>query len=403
MSMSTKINLYKKTGFYANQPEKGAIFSNVYLIIIIFIISFLSIGYAIYVYYYNDSDNIISNNSSYYGKNVLLYEPLFEQQSNTIKDCINICNNDLTCDGITYNNDTQMCLGTKNGQIRSETQSYSAWVKSKKFSKQILHDFTKAILIGYTKTSRQVSGDKIQNPYMLGHYCYSFNLTIYDFYKNYGYWRHIFHKGTHIQDGSIITQQSWENLVKEMPNQVIGVWLAPFSNNLRIAVTTTSLGNRNSGSYPDAFVEKCNNSNNSNNSNNTDNTDNTDRNEMSCYITDMPSGRWNDTSKQGDGSTPKPKLNTYIEYFDNDLQNIPINTQINIIVNFRNTNAEVYINGKIVKITQLNGTPQYNKSNLYVLNDKTTNCEISNLLYYPDSVKLADVEKIISIIPILSE
>ena len=131
--MSTNINLYKKTGFYANQPTKGAIFSNVYLIIIILIISFLSIGYAIYVYYYNDSDNIINNNSSYYGKNILLYEPLFEQQSNTIKDCINTCNNDLTCDGITYNNDTQMCLGTKNGQIRSESQSYSSWVKSKKF------------------------------------------------------------------------------------------------------------------------------------------------------------------------------------------------------------------------------------------------------------------------------
>ena len=49
----------------------------------------------------------------------------------------------------------------------------------------------------------------------------------------------------------------------------------------------------------------------------------------------MPSGKWTDTSKAGDGSNPKTKLDSYVEYFDQDLQNIPINTQVNIIINFK--------------------------------------------------------------------
>ena len=49
----------------------------------------------------------------------------------------------------------------------------------------------------------------------------------------------------------------------------------------------------------------------------------------------MPNGKWIDNSRSGDGSNPKTKLDTYIEFFDNDLQNIPLNTQVNITLNFR--------------------------------------------------------------------
>ena len=380
---STKINLHDKTGFY--DKKKGAIFENIYTVLAILVIALLCIGYVAYIYFYAPADNIIKSSSTYYGQNVLLYEPVFQEKSNTIADCINICNNDLTCDGITYNNDTQLCVGTKNGQIRNDTSAYNAWVKPKSINKNTLTDFTKSILIGYTKIARQILGEKISRPYMLGNFCYSFNLTIYDFNKNYGVWRHLFHKGTQIQQDTQLNFQSWENLVKEIPNQVIGVWLAPFTNNLRIAVTTTSIVNNNNGYYPDAFIQKC----------NKDDGDDT----TNCYITDMPSGKWSDRSKTGDGSTPKTSLKTYVEYFDNDLQNIPINTQLNILINFRNTNAEVYFNGRITNVFQLNGTPQFDKTNLYALYDKTANCEISNLIYYPDALKLEAVNTIVNLSP----
>jgi hypothetical protein len=380
-----KINnnaLLNKSGF-AN--KKGAIFSHIYIIITILAISVILIGISLY-YYINKSNDIqIISNSSYYGSDIANYEPVFQETAKLITDCINICNNDLTCDGITYNADTKACLGTKNGQIRNETSSYSAWVKPlTALPSDIKKNFSKSVLVGYTKTYKHINAQKIQNPYTIGVYCYSFNLTIFDFNKNYGNWRHVFHKGSQITTGTVLTYQSWENLILDFPIQTIGVWLAPFTNNLRIAVTTTSLGNINQGSYSDAFVEKCN-------------------NDGQCYVTDMPSGKWVDRTKSGDSSVAKSKINTYVEFFDHDLQNIPINKQVNITINLRGRDVEVFFNGKIVKITRLNGTSTINKSNLYVMNNNTFGGEISNLLYYPDVLKLQDIQDIMALAPVTTD
>ena len=336
-----EIDFTNKTGFY--QKRKG-IFSNPITVSLIVFIGMLFTAYAFYVYYYSAADNNIKTNSSYYGKDITLYQPIFQESANTITDCITMCQNDVICDGMTYNNNTQICIGTKDGQIRNETSDYSSWVKPIGQPSSASTDFKKAVLVGYTKSFRVLDGAKIMNPYMLGNFCWSFNITIYDFYKNYGSWRHIFHKGTPITTGQILSYQSWENLIQDFPNQQIGLWLAPFTNNLRIAVTTTSIVNNNNGYYPDAFIQKC----------NKDDGDDT----SNCYITDMPSGKWSDRSKTGDGSTPKTSLKTYVEYFDNDLQNIPINTQLNILINYRNTNAEVYFNGRITNVFQLNSRLQ---------------------------------------------
>ena len=374
------INLTNKSGFYEKQKEN--IFSNVYIILLILSISLLFIGYTVYKYIKSKSNLVVLNSSSYYGTDVANYQPLFQNISNTINDCINTCKNDILCDGITYNTDTQACLGTKDGQIRNENANYNAWVKppSDKISFDNRDkDFTKSVLVGYTKTMVVIDPKKLQNPYMLGYFSYSFNLTIYDFYKNYGSWRHVFHRGTQIVPGESLKYQSWENLIVDYPIQSIGVWLAPFTNNLRIAVTTSSLSNKSYGSHPDAFVEKC---------------DNLTR---QCYITDMPSGKWTDTSRSGDGSNPQTKIDTYIEFFDHDLQNIPINKEINITINFKGTNVETLFNGKIIKINTLDGVPTLNKSPLYVMNDLTFAGEISNLIYYPDSLLLGDIESIISL------
>ena len=371
-----EIDFTSKTGFY---QRKEGIFSNTIAVSIIVLIGMIFIGYAFYVYYYSAADNNVRANSSYYGKDITLYKPIFQESANTITDCISMCENDITCDGMTYNNKTQICTGTKNGQLRNEIADYSAWIKPIGEPSNTPKDLIKSILVGYAKSFRVIDGSKIMNPYMLGNFCWSFNITIYDFYKNYGNWRHIFHKGTPITTGQILSYQSWENLVQDFPNQQIGIWLAPFTNNLRIAITTTSLANRTYGSHPDAFVEKC------------------DSLTANCYITDMPSGKWTDTSRAGDDSIPKPQITTNLEYLDQDLQNIPINTELNVIINVYNTVVEVYFNGKIVKVSQLGGTPVSDRKNLYVLNEKTANCEISNLLFYPDVVKKADVASIMAL------
>ena len=285
--------LLNKSSAYEQHGEQS-MFSNLYLVGFILLIALIFIGYAIYYYLIQNTNLIINANSSFYGVDMLLYQPLFTESTNSINDCITMCENDIICDGITYNSKTQACIGTKNGQLRNETSSYSAWVKPESVkTKHNTTNFTKIILVGITKKAQMINGIKIPNPYILGFFSYSFNLTIYDFYKNYGSWRHIFHKGTAIDNGAILSYQSWENLITDFPLQCIGVWIAPFTNNLRIAVTTTSQSNTNKGSYPDAFIEKC------------------DCLTSQCYITDMPGGNWVDKSLSGDNSIPKIKLNTY--------------------------------------------------------------------------------------------
>ena len=364
-----------------DNTENKNIFSDFYLIGFILLIAFSFIGYAIYIYNFKSVE--IQENSSFYGEDVNLYEPLFNEQLNTINECIDTCKNNIICDGITYNSKSQMCSGTKNGLVRNENSEYSSWVKPKKFklNEDIKKDFIKAIIVGHTKKNKVVNRMKLQNPYMIGYFSYSFNLTIYDFYKNYGSWRHVFHKGTSIEEGTLINYQSWENLVKDFPIQSIGVWLAPFTNNLRIAVTTQTETNKNTGTYSDAFVKKCN--------------DIT----KECYITDMPGGKWKDKTYSGDKSKANIQLSDNLEFFDNDLQNIPINKEINITISFKGRDVEVSYGGKIVKVVKLDGLPIINKSNLYVMNDKTFGGEINNLIYYPDNLTLDNIKNIMTLKP----
>lgn len=379
----SNIDLYNKTGF--SDIKKGTIFSNIYIVLIITIIALVFIGiaaYYIYIKYVTDSTNIL-NNKGYTSLDIQLNPNVFFETTKSVNDCINICNADITCDGITYNSDTKMCTGVNNGKLTEQSSNYSAWVKPIiTIPTEIKKNFSKFIIVGNANGFKSINGVNLQQPYTNGYFCYSFNLKISDFYKNYGNWRHVFHKGSQIDTGKVLSYQSWENLILDFPIQSIGVWLAPFTNNLRIAVTTESLGNRNKNSYPQAFVQKC------------DTSDN-------CYITDMPSGKWVDREKSGDGSIETVKIDTFIEYFDHDLQNIPINKQLNISINFIGRDVEIYYNGKIVKIARLDGTPKIsnNKSNIYVMNDNTFCGNISNLLYYPNSLLLQDIQDIIALAP----
>lgn len=358
--------------------SKGRVFDNPYLIAFILLITASFLAYVIY-YYYNKSSLNIKTSSSYYGKDLSFYTPLFNNSTINIETCINQCQNDISCDGITYNSDTSFCSGTKNGLIRTDTQNLSAWVKpvyDKKENK--IDDIAKAIILGNARSSEIIEKTKFANPFQIGHFTYSFTLTIFDFYKNFGVWRHIFHKGTAIDSNTPVNYQSWETLSNEIPDQTIGVWISPFTNNLRIAFSTTAIQGKPSGTYPDAFVQKC------------------DATTGTCTITDMPSGKYVDKSVISDASIPATKVTRQLEYFDHDIKNIPINTKATFTINVIGNYVEVFINGKIVKTAMLSGVANFNKSPCYVLFDKTLNCELKNFVYYPTNLLLGDVKKLTS-------
>lgn len=364
------------------ETKQYRIFDNPIIIIIIFVIGLLMVAYAFYYYTSKDLPNLKSS-STYYGKDLAFYTPLFNNSSVSVEDCIKQCQNDITCDGITYNTETSFCTGTKKGVLRNDNSNFIAWVKEVNNKNKI--DFTNIlnnILIGRTNAQAIIENNKFQDPYQLGCYSFSFNITIFDFYKNYGSWRHVFHKGTPIDPNNTLNYQSWETLERDLPDQTIGIWISPFTNNLRIAVTTTQQRGSNSSSYyNDAFIQRC----------------NTIENNSNCYITDMPNGKYKDMSRLTDGSIPKFNLVRQIEYFDHDLKNIPINQSSTFTINIINTYIEIYLNGKIIKTAQLNGTPTFNKFPMYIMNNLSFGGELKNIMYFPINMKLSNIKTIMSL------
>ena len=208
-SKQKSINLTNKSGFY--ESENTHIFSNVYLIAFFFVIALSFIGYTIYTYLQINTNSIILDNSSYYGSDITNFQPLFQGTEKTIDDCLNTCKLNVICGGITYNSDNKSCTGSKSSEVggdsklRSENANFSAWIKPASYKLEnadIGKNLKKGIILGYTKTLTVIDSKQLSSPYQLGVFCYSFNLTIYDFNKNFGSWRHVFHKGTEINTGS---------------------------------------------------------------------------------------------------------------------------------------------------------------------------------------------------------
>jgi len=340
-------------------------------LLVLILISFGFIFYAIYYFMKRRDD--INVGYSYYGDDITKFMPLFDIKTEKLSECIDRCKKDPLCQGITYNNDTKKCLGTKNGKLRPEDDNYTSWVKKHDLVKQLL--VKDNIILGYTNKQSYVSSTAIERPMSLGNFCFGFNIKIDDFYDKFGKWRHVFHKGTRLFDtnnnGITINYQNWENIVSNFPNQCIGVWLAPFTNNLRIAVSTISYESSISKNEVHAFIQKCNSLT------------------EECYNTANQSGS---SSHMSDGSVPKVKIVKNLEYIDGDIQDIPIGKEMNICINFYGNTVELYINSKILKVYQLEGIPEFNDEDLYIMNPITFKGELSNLVYLPNKATMTQIK-----------
>ena len=347
-----------------------------YVLIFVALIGLLFILYAVYNYMTNRYNTIVAS-SSYYGQDIAQNEPVFKSMESSIADCVEKCKRDLSCDGVTFNSVSNECIGTKNGIYRVEPSNLSSWIKDPTESAPF--NAKENIIVGYADKPQSIKPDKIASPLLVGNFAYSIVINIADFYENQGKWRHIFHKGAR-PDIPVMEYANWETLVSEIPEQCIGVWLSPFTNNLRIAVDTTVSGNTNSGYFDDAMVLKCKNVNG----------------ERECYTTDLPGSQWKDVERRGDGSTIKPRIYKNLEYVDHDLTNVPINKPFVLTVNCIAQVIEVYINGRLSKTSQLEGVPNWNNQPIHVMSNTTFAGNIANLIYYPKAINLGEVKQIVS-------
>ena len=350
-------------------------FNHPILLISLFVITLLMMGIVFYKYY-TDESNLLIPGKSYYGKDISSYTPLFKIETPKIDKCKKRCLKDALCDGITYNYDSHLCMGTKDGKLRDEGASYISWLKNRQ-NKPI--NVETGMMFGFSDTFKMIKNGDFIEPKFLGEFSYSFNIIIYDFYHNFGNWKHIFHKGTNIpiDEKEPFNFKNWENIVSKYPDQCIGVWLAPYTNNLRIAVTTISQESKLENNHINAFIQKCNNL--------------TDE----CYITDS-----NQDFKENiltDGSVPDSYIYKNIEYIEYDLQNIPINKYVNITITSKDKTLELYIDGKLSKVYTLSGLPEFNNGHFFSKAEKSFNGDLTNFYYFPVKIGKTEIDKIMKI------
>ena len=84
--------------------------------------------------------------------------------------------------------------------------------------------------------STSFTSEDIIRPLTDDGYTFSFWILIKDFYKNNGYWKHIFHKGSAISKGNVLDYSYWENIKAEIDKQSPGVWMHENKPNLNLRI-----------------------------------------------------------------------------------------------------------------------------------------------------------------------
>lgn len=220
---------------------------------IVFIVFGIMMAFMVYtIYNYYSSDFGLNPSKTYYGRDLLKYEPIFRDSSENIKDCIEKCELDPLCSGITYDNEEKLCVGTKDGRLRGDSSNFTSWLKSKnEFDPNLL----KTILVGHTENEMNVSQMNIPSPQFVGEFSYTFWLKIDKWYDNFKYWKHVWHRGKPVDYTINYTQ--WDDIEKDYDIQLPGVWLAPYTNNLRICYTIKLNKTKKRGGEAHSNVQIC--------------------------------------------------------------------------------------------------------------------------------------------------
>ena len=191
---------------------------------------------------------------------------------------------------------------------------------------------------------------------------YSIHTTIYieNYYNNYGSWRHIFHKGTPIQKGNILdyryydeTNDSWDEVLADMPRQAPGLWLHPNQNTLRFVLETEY-------EQDHCPLEHAN-----------------------------PKTSLRLQSKKPINFNP-PK--TEIQYMD--IPDIPVQTPVSLTFLINSNNVTIYYNGKMRNIYTFKGKPVMNRGPLYFHAPKSYGGELLNFYFFPIKIGEEKIKQI---------
>lgn len=333
-----------------------------------------------FIFYRKTNENSYKIGYSYIPKNIMennesILDKQFEKVEN-VKKCIDACKVNSNCNGMTFNKNTYDCKGFTNGILIKSEPNMIAWEKpsdKKTFSSKIL-------LKASINNQEQINKGKITLPTNIGNFMFSCFLNITNWYNNnHTYWKSIFYKGQLTENTSVLPKtRNWEDIVNVLPSQCIGLWLAPYTNNLRICITTSTASNiENFVNIPKPSTDFCIGNKCFENKINNKNETNNDLILQTKHYTKISTTNSSDI---------------YLEYYD--ILDIPINKYFFIAVNIIGNVMEIYIDDKLNYIINLKGEPQFNNSNLNAKQKPTFEGYIKNLSYLPYSASYKEIKKI---------
>ena len=78
-----------------------------------------------------------------------------------------------------------------------------------------------------------------------------------------------------------------------------------------------------------------------------------------------------------------------------DVFNVPVKKVTHISINLLNTNLEIFIDGKLIKSSTLQGEPLGNEGHFYAKHNKSFEGSIMDVKFSPTSIDLNEIRKLI--------
>lgn len=350
-----------KNNINNNNSNDDDVFNHPYVLLFIGVAALGMIYYVFSRYY---TSGRIKKSYTFYGKDIQ-DKPVFKDNFDTAPECVNRCKRDFYCDGITFNRSTGDCTGIKNGRLREDDANYRAWVKTRIEDKAI---FEKAKVSDYISEETRIAGVKFPLPQGVNNFSILFWINLKDWYENFGFWKHILHKGSPMEGRTNYT--NWEDIIRVYPDQCPGLWLSPYTNNLRIAITTFATETINDFPSEHPNTGSC--------------------IGRSCFTKHQSNTKLT-TSSTGYQSYTDPR-NRNIEF--HDIKNVPISNIVFLGLVFNDHIIEVFINGRLTETIHLSGSPVFSRGDFYAKYEKTFRGDLYKVYYFPKNLKANEIRKL---------
>lgn len=301
------------------------------MLLIIIILFCCYVFYALY-YYYSSGVNL--QGYSYMG----IDGRLFYDTNINIDDCVEKCSNMPNCKGITYDSSQNSCFGSSNGKLRSDDSHIYAWVKNEEVKT------TENIVVSNTSTYTVIPPNKLNIAFPK---LASINLwlNIDDWYRNYKKWKCVMFQGDEYTGDFNFSK--WSDVTGHV-KQKYGVWLSPYTNNLRVCVGVKKY--KNTCPIPVDYTEI--------------------------------------------GQTCNELSEMYTDYEFVDIKNIGVNKNVMITIVIDGNNLKVYYNGNLMKDLVMSGDIDNLMGSLYVKKEMSFGGSILNMEYWNKTLEVKKIHEL---------